>query len=97
MAIKLIPGSQLTLGIHLQERDTLAPIAAAPVFLDFLEQPTAAPQQIAGAQTDGSGNAVVQVTVPTAPGSYRYRSRTPGVAERYRADTSAHLTIEVPA
>lgn len=95
MATKLRAGSTLTLGIQLRNRDTLVPIPDAPVFLDVRSQPTAAPEQIAGAQTDAQGRAVVQVTLPAAPGTVRYRSRTPGIAERFRADTSADLVIDV--
>ena len=94
MPLKVRSGSTLTFGIHVQNRDTLEPFDGAPVFLDRLDQPTAAPVQVEGAQTDGQGNAVMQTTVPTTPGTYSYRARTPGIAERFRADTSKTVAIE---
>lgn len=95
MALRVSPGSQLRLEVRTQSPDTLAPIAGLPVFVDLQVQPAAAFDQVAGAQTDAEGRAQVTVTVPAVEGSYRYRARTPGVAERFRADTSPTLTVEV--
>lgn len=95
MALKVRPSSRITFEIRTQDPDTLAPIGGLPVFLDRLDQPAAAPVQVAGAQTDAQGRAEISATIPASPGSYRYRARTPGVAERYRSDTSSQVAIEV--
>jgi len=97
MALKARAGSTVRFLIHVAVRDTLAPIEGAPVFLDRIDQPAGPPVQLAGAQTDGEGNAVISTTLPTTPGTYGYRSRTPGVAERFRPDTSSVVSIEAVA
>lgn len=97
MALKARAGSTVRFLVHLQVRDSLAPIAGAPVFLDRADQPAAPFVQVAGAETDGEGNATIPTTLPTSPGSYRYRSRTPGLAERFRPDTSSVVAIEAVA
>lgn len=97
MPLKLRAGSRLVLEIRAQNPTTLAPIPGLPVFLDRLDQPTAAPVQVAGAQTDAQGRAVVTVTLPLAEASLHFRSRSPGIAERYRPDVSPQIAVEVVA
>ena len=53
---------------------------------DFLE--------IAQGTTGADGFARLNITLPTAPGRYRYRSRWPGSPE-LRADVSPEVVVEV--
>ena len=95
MALKVRPGTTIRFDIQTYDPDTLAPIGGLPVLLDFFTQPAAAPQQIAGAETGSDGRVEVSTNVPELAGSYRYRARTPGIAERYRSDVSPLVTVEV--
>lgn len=97
MALKVQPGSSVTFIISAQDPDTLSAIAGLPVFLDVQEQTAGPPRQVAGGQTDGSGQVQLSTTLPGAPGTYTFRARTPGVAEKFRADVSKNVPIEVVA
>ena len=97
MALKVPPGSSITFELRTQDPETLAPQAGLPVFLDFISAPAAAPQQIGGGQTDGQGRAAITTAVPSVAGTYRYRARTPGIADRFRSDTSSQVPVEVVA
>ena len=95
MSLKVRPGTAIRFEIVTQDPDTLAPIGGLPVFLDFFAQPAAAPQQLAGAETASDGRVEINATVPELSGSYRYRARTTGVAEKYRSDVGPLVTVEV--
>ena len=97
MAVKVFPNSRITFEAVAQSPDTLVPIGGLPVFLDRFDPGSTVPQQLEGGQTDATGKAQLATMVPTTPGSYKYRARTPGIAERYRSDVSPQLTVEVVA
>ena len=95
MPLKVRPGTAIRFEIVTQDPDTLAPIGGLPVFLDRFDQAAAAPQQVAGAETVPDGRVEVSTNVPDLAGSYRFRARTPGIAEKYRSDVSPLVTVEV--
>lgn len=97
MALRVRAGSPIRFGIRLANRETLAPIGQAPVFLDRIDAPAGPPIQVASSTTDPSGNATVSSSVPSAPGTYRFRARTPGVKDRFRADVSGDVSVEAVA
>ena len=97
MALKVRPGSSILFEVVTQSPDTLAPIAGIPVFLDVTAPSSSVPEQVVGGQTDDQGRVQLATRMPAAAGSYKFRARTPGVAEKYRSDTSAAITIDVAA
>ncbi len=97
MAVQVPPNSRITFEAVTQSPDTLVPIPGLPIFLDRFDPGSSVPQQLQGGQTDATGRAQLITEAPTTPGSYKYRARTPGIAEKYRSDVSPQLTIEVVA
>ncbi len=97
MALKVRPGSNIAFEVVTQSPDTLAPILGIPVFLDRFDPSSSVPQQIAGGQTDSQGRVQLATRMPEAPGSYSFRARTPGIAEKYRSDVSPTISVTVAA
>ena len=97
MAVKVRPGSRIIFEAVAQSPDTLVPIGGLPVFLDRFDPGSSVPQQLSGGQTDATGRAQLITEVPSVPGSYKYRARTPGIVEKFRSDVSPQLTVDVAA
>lgn len=97
MPERVLAGSALTLAVTAQLRDTLRRAAGVPVFLDRQDQPAGPWAQVGAGETGADGQVTVQLQLPDVAGTLRFRARTPGVAERYRADTSPVLTVELVA
>lgn len=95
MSLQLRANSRVVFEVVTQVPATLAPIPNLPVYLDRIDQLTAAPIQVALGSTDSKGVALLDTISPAAPGQYRYRARTTGLAGKYRADVSANLVVEV--
>jgi len=81
--------------VRAKHPDTLAPIGGLPAYVDVQRSNSDAWDQVVGVEVPARGYENVSVTVPVVAGVYRYRSRTPGLVGRYRADVSATLPIEV--
>ena len=97
MALKVRPGSTIVFEAVTQSPDTLAPIPGIPVFLDIISPSSSVPEQIVGGQTDSQGRVQLATRMPAAAGSYKFRARTPGIAEKYRSDVSPTITVDVAA
>ena len=94
-AIKAPPGSPATFTAFAQDPDTLEALAGVPVFLDQRTSSTGPFGQVGAGQSDARGQLQLTVTLPNTPGEYTYRARTPGVADKFRSDTSKEVTIQV--
>ena len=97
MALKVIPGSSILFEAVSQAPDTLAPIPGIPVFLDMFSPTSSVPEQVIGGQTDAQGRVQLAARMPAAPGSYKFRARTPGITEMFRSDVSPTITVDVAA
>lgn len=95
MALKVRPGSSILFEAVTQSPDTLAPIPGIPIFLDVIDPSSSVPRQIVGGQSDAQGRVQLATKMPESLGSYKFRARTPGVAEKYRSDVSPTITIDV--
>jgi len=94
MALRALAGSGVLFVLTAQDPDTLASVPDLPVFLDLILTEGGPATQVAGGTTDSAGQARISVTLPAFPGTYRYRARTPGLAELWRPDTSREVPIE---
>lgn len=95
MALRVRAGSTINLIATAKLSETLQVVADLPLFLDRQDQAAGPWSQVAGGKTDADGDTPFSVILPGTPGELRLRTRSPGLAEKYRADTSPTLTVEV--
>jgi len=96
MAIQVRPGAKGVFSATLVDLETYTPLPGREVELQMYDGAIGDYRTINRGTTGPDGMVMWEVEMPTALGTYRFRTRWAGDPE-YRADTSPPLRIEVIA
>ena len=92
----VLPGAPATFRATLVAADTLQPISGQGVTLDQFDPTIGTFRPISSMTTGGDGAASTSITLPAAPGRYRYRAGFKGTPD-FKADSSPEVAVEIKA
>ena len=92
----VLPGAPATFRASLVAADTLEPLAGRPVDLQQFDPGIGTFRPISSMTTGGDGTASASLTLPEAPGRYRFRAAFRGAPD-FKADSSPEVAVEIKA
>lgn len=92
----VLPGAPATFRLTMVAADTLQPIAGQPVELQQFDPGIGTFRPISSLSTGGDGGVSASITLPAAPGRYRFRASYRG-SSQWKPDSSPEVAVEIKA